>query len=470
MSKTITRKFSTRITFTPHGEGILDTVGSFLSKLRNDDYQYLLRQDALGIEPVRDYRRQHLYMYNLNKRLADAIILANKEQWKLRKRTRTENVKEWEKDITLIDRELKKTTLDKGQRFFLVSRKNDRVRKIRLSEEKGNSVCFGGKKLFQELVENPYNPEVKEDWSKKRLFLNFAGESGRNAGNDIIKINTSTHELWLHLPEELAHELGLEEKSLIGTVNFKHGRKDVYRCIDNKVSVSHEFRWDRVKRQWVLDSTARFAEDEIVRHSPRVSPHRYAGIDFNNGFINATVIDKCANVVAQREFQYQGASSVEKLVLDTMKFLQYHHVSHVYCEKLTGLQRSQTRKRGRAGALNRVVSSLPTGEFARKMSDLTENRGIKLSFINPKNTSKSTSEWAEDCFGVSVHEKASYLIARRGLGLSIHRRIKLVLSSLTSGLVMTNAGLPGSAQALESLPSRGAHDRSKVFDCVVSPG
>ena len=33
-----------------------------------------------------------------------------------------------------------------------------------------------------------------------------------------------------------------------------------------------------------------------------------------------------------------------------------------------------------------------------------------------------TTQWKEDYFGQTIHEKASYLVARRGLGLSLKRR------------------------------------------------
>ena len=42
--------------------------------------------------------------------------------------------------------------------------------------------------------------------------------------------------------------------------------------------------------------------------------------------------------------------------------------------------------------------------------------------VSPYNTSKNAKYWSEDRFGVTVHEKASYLIARKSLGLSILRR------------------------------------------------
>lgn len=464
-TKSITRSFSARIHFSPDGEDILTALGEYLSTLRNDDYAYLLRCEKEDTNPSRKYRRYYLYSYGLSKRLADCIILSNNEQQGLAKRNIKANIAEWQEDIKHAEKALERGDLSPEKAYHVRETIKNREKKIKDARIKGSSVCFGGKKLAQEITRHPHNPIIRRNWVNRRLFLNFAGESGRNKGNDIIKYRPDTDELWLHLPNELAKTLGLKTKSLIGTAHFKHGKKYIVRCVGNNIATSHEFRWNVTKQYWVLDTTARFTTDEIIRHDTKLSPDRVAGIDFNAGFISTAVTDRKANIIDPKEFSFEGKNTVGDLVLELANYLQYHHVSHVYCERLTGLQRSVTRKNGTAGKLNSTVASMPTGKFAQKLSDLTENRGIGLSFVSPAYTSQLTCQWSKDKFGLNIHLKASYLIVRRGLGLSISRREEKVPSVTTSGLSRTNAFSPLDTQSQNLTPLQDSHDRTSTSPC-----
>ena len=45
--------------------------------------------------------------------------------------------------------------------------------------------------------------------------------------------------------------------------------------------------------------------------------------------------------------------------------------------------------------------------------------GGKCTKVNPYHTSKNTKFWKSEKYGKTIHQKASYLIARRGMNLSI---------------------------------------------------
>lgn len=457
----IVRKFTAKVNFAPQGESTLTMVGDYLSKLRNDDYKYLVECSKKGVKPDRKKRREYLYSCGLSKRYADSIILANKEQWQLADRTTKDNIKCWERDIFKTKKKLKNASslVEEKRLRFRISQIE---RKIIRRKNKNNSVCFGGRKLFHEIFSNPYDEKIQEDWFNKRLFLNFAGEGGRAYGNDIVKYNPDTKEIWLYIPQELANILSLDNKMLVGYAQFKHGGKDLARCISNNISVSHEFRWNTAKRYWVLDSTARFDKNEIVRHSHAMSDNRVAGIDFNNEFINVCIADKNLNPLYFKRFDFHGKKSIPELVVKVMDYLQYHHVGRIFCEQLSGMQRRQTSKISRSKGLNRVVSSMPTGDFAEKIKVLSENRGIKITLVTPRNTSKNTVMWPEEAFGSTRHDKASYLIARRGMGLSTKRRTKKVPLTVASGLLQANAVFAQGIQPHQLVPLSQPYDNPSL--------
>lgn len=105
---------------------------------------------------------------------------------------------------------------------------------------------------------------------------------------------------------------------------------------------------------------------------------------------------------------------------------------------------------------------MPTGDFAEKIKVLSENRGIKITFVTPRNTSKNTVMWPEETFGSTRHDKASYLIARRGMGLSTKRRTKKVPLTVASGLLQANAVFAQGIQPHQLVPLSQPHDNPSL--------
>lgn len=101
---------------------------------------------------------------------------------------------------------------------------------------------------------------------------------------------------------------------------------------------------------------------------------------------------------------------------------------------------------------------MPTGEFAEKIKVFSENRGIEIHFVAPHNTSKNTVMWPEEIFGSTRHDKASYLVARRGMGLSTKRRIEKVPLTAASGLLQANAVSTQGTQPHQLAPLSQPHD------------
>ena len=70
-------------------------------------------------------------------------------------------------------------------------------------------------------------------------------------------------------------------------------------------------------------------------------------------------------------------------------------------------------------ALNRTVNKIPYHTFSTLLKRKMEVCGGECAKVNPYNTSKNTKFWNSKKYGNTIHQKASYLIARRGIGLSI---------------------------------------------------
>lgn len=419
----ITRTYDTDITFYHQGEVILKALGEVLSTVRNTDYTNLIHGAKDNKKPTRESRRSYCYEQGLNKRYADSIIKNNDAQLDLVKRTMKENIKAWEQDARRIKKSLKNNPGKK--KHYLLNLLAQTESKIQKSKDKSPSCCFGGKSLLKRVTQYPYDNEAREDWHNKRLFLTFLGESGRKGGNDILQIDPDTWDITLKLTPELASLLRQDTQSIVlGRVNFKYGSRNIEHNLRNRISMSYEFSWVSSKRKWCLHASTRVNKKAHVRTYPSIHG-RTCGIDQNSGFICATIIDAQGNPLTRRTFTHESSKDIGNLVHALLKWLANNYCSVIVIEDLASLHNRSRRSYGSSAGLNRVVNKIPKGEFKTRLANRCEDHGCDLRFVDPRNTSKGTIHWGEDRFGVSTHEKASYLIARRGVGLGIERRSRI---------------------------------------------
>lgn len=413
--------YSTKLDLTKEGKNILHTVGLFLSTVRNDDYSYIVschRKDK-SIPSKLKRRSRLMEKYGVSKREADYVVYSNSEQYQLALRTSQENIKSWNKEISQIQKNL--PTLHGLKKKNAIDSISVINKKIRLSSSKSPSCCFGGSKLQRKITQNYWDDSLKEDWNNKRLFLEFMGESGKTCGNDTIKLNPDTGELTIKISSGMQQALKLKRREyVLGKVVIKHGKKNVHHSIEERLATAYQFCWDSNKKVWRLNVTTRVEKERLYKkHGISHIPGRACGIDQNSGFVSCTIVDKHGNPIAQRDFHHSHSKDIGTLVHSIYLWLKKNHCSTVYIENLKDLSFRKRRSVSNAKALNNTINKIPYHTFStllkRKM-DICGGRCIKVS---PYNTSKNTKFWKSEKYGKTIHQKASYLIARRGMNLSI---------------------------------------------------
>lgn len=415
----------------------LEVIGRVLGIIRNDDYCYLV--DCYNNDykvSKHDRRKRLMNKYLISSREADSIVYSNNEQLELVKRTVKDNVKDWEKEIkqyqkqfnNLKDKNKSDNTAYKKRYYAGLIQKLQS--KIIRAQEKSPSCCFGGKKLQKRITQYPNDYKSRQDWVNKRLFLSFMGNSGRSKGNDIIKLDVDTGALIARISDGLQSLCAFNSKTLpIGKVNFKHGNNSIKTNIVSNKAIYYKFVWNTRKRKWYAHTTVKISLEEQennfnakVKHSPVKVFDRTCGIDQNSGFITATIIDKHANPVNKLTLEHSHSKDISSLVSKLVVWAMNNGVYRFSIEKLKSLNYKKRKSNGSGSGLNRIVSRIPFGEFKECLNTIAGSYGLQVVEVSPYNTSKNTKYWSEDRFGVTVHEKASYLIARKSLGLSILRR------------------------------------------------
>lgn len=426
----IVRTAMTRIDFYDSAKETLIALGEILQRLRNDDYVALLEAERTGAKITAKQRRDYLLPNGLNMRYADSIIMSNNDQIALAKRTYEENVKSWEYEKQQVEKKLEDTNITGYKKDQYLKQHETLERKIYQSTVKHPSVCFGGAKLFKQYTQasqrGELSDELEANYHNKRLFLEFVGQSGYIGGNTMLRINPENWEVTLLLTQELMKQLGLESRTVVlGKVDVRNKkyRKNLTYCVENRVSTTCQFVWSMEKQRFRLHISTRINKSSLPPRKA-IDKGRTCGIDQNNGFITATIIDRHGNPIAQRNFNHESAKDLMGIIHELQEWCSKHGCFKIAIEDLKSLWKRKRRSASRVRGINRVVNRIPHGEFKRLLENMGEEHGFEIVEVNPYGTSKNTIQWSESKFGLTIHEKASYLIARRASGFSLERKLR----------------------------------------------
>ena len=399
------KTFMSKITFTSNGRHILETVGGFYADLRNIDYATLLKAGKHELkQPTKQQRRNLLYSYGVTKREADNIIYSNNEQWQLVERTTLFNINSWLKDIENIDSQLEKDTLTPQRKHELVTQKQQLESKIRLRQNKGHSVAFGGKRLQRLITRYPDNKEYVVERKQKRLFLKFMGDKSQTGRNPCVRVNPDTFEITLRIPEgmrKLDSRFTNTDWVKIGYMQPKQGKAYLQSMLREKTSpITYQFVWNQNKQLWRIHFTVTVPVTEFGKKAnlQRKTTH-VAGIDVNASHIDVTVVDKHANVLAVKTFQYDDDTDMGKVSIAVAKFLDHYGVSKVGVEDLSHLARRRKSKLLTSKVLNKAVTSMRYSVFLKEFISHGFSYGFIVEKVNPAYTSRNTTQWEEECFG-----------------------------------------------------------------------
>lgn len=376
----------------------------------------------------------------LDLRSARMIVESNNDTLDSSIKVNKRNIKAWTKEMEKVP----------SHRKYIYLNKIEQASKI--------SVCLGGKKLFKEFQRNN-NDQVKQQWLDKRLFFGMSGDSSKLLGNSHFRLFPTDH------PDLFRVSIKLSGKKMqeVGTVRIKSrkGQREILRALTEGTAIS--CRVIRTKKKFKLHISPVF---KAVRKGMSEGNTPVVGVDFNSKHFDATLMDRTANVLDQKVFTYKNGKDLPTAVSDFMRWVDSCGARDVVIEGLSGINRSRSSKANghAAPAVRKVVNQLPVKIFKTSLeSSIINNYShCGISIVSPSYTSKNTAEWQEPIFGSTTHEKASYLIGRRGLGYSIDRKDTVrSRQRMCPAMVFDQESNPSSAVGKEnqyyySNPNRGS--------------
>jgi len=195
---------------------------------------------------------------------------------------------------------------------------------------------------------------------------------------------------------------------------------------------------------------------------PLVVGNKLAGIDVNIDRIAVTILTNQGNFLKSKVFYYHEmeyvssncrsniAGEVAKEVID---YLLAENIGAMVLEDITLRQQHDTNKK-----FNRLTHSFAKKKLMEALIRRGLRNGFQIKKVNPAYTSVIGRFKYSQKLGVSVHEAASYVIGRRGLGLE-ERLSKEVIRLLKEQVKPHLIKLLASMEESEKKSARGKKHR-----------
>ncbi|MFE7214796.1 IS200/IS605 family accessory protein TnpB-related protein [Streptomyces sp. NPDC057611] len=438
---------------TGQDETVLRLVGSLLGSLASRDLKARCAA-GLGHDGEQWARRKRALTGDSSSRWAGSITRSTHEQWALARRGQLAHIQGLQAGIETITHRLAQPVGAKGfkgvpggyrsrRKWFAKSRRlhvlQDRLEQVRAGWEAGRvRVVRGGKKLLR----NRHHLEAaglteagwRLRWEAGRWFLQADGESGKQFGNETIRV-TPTGEVSIRLPAPLA---GLANAPhgryvLACRVVFRHrGEQWADRIAANR-AVAYRIHYDVGRNRWYVTASW---QNPPVRTMPLQAARAggLAGVDMNADHLAAWRLDEHGNPVGEpRRFDYRLTGTAQhrdaQLRHALIRLLHWtaRHGLALAIEDLDFAAETTREKHGRRKRFRKLISGMPTARLRARLVSMAAELGVTVVAVDPAYTSRwGAQHWQKplttDMRKPTRHDAAAVAIGRRALGRPIRRR------------------------------------------------
>ena len=307
-------------------------------------------------------------------------------------------------------------------------------------------LCFGSKKLWRRqyhLSENGYasHQEWLGDWREARSDEFFVlGSRDETAGCQLCVATVAddgTLTLRLRMPDCLADQHG--KYLVIESVRFAYGQEQVLAALDNNVDYARHrrkhgekaarattlgqaisYRFKRDEKGWRVLATTDMMDVRVVTDQRRGA----IGVDLNADHLAVAETDASGNyvnafsvpLVTYGKYQHQAEAIIGDAVASVVAY-SGEVGKPIAIEKLDFRQKKAALA-GVSRKYSRMLSSFSYGKIKAYFLSRGYRQGVEVHQVNPAFSSVVGRVKFMERYGLSVHQAAALVLARRLLGCS----------------------------------------------------
>ena len=380
--------------------------------------------------------------YNISKRTANSIIKTVQGKFNAIKELKKTEIRQSQYRLERISKKLEKlipTLLElklkakendikdlvkyknlKTKVAFLKIRKDKLVNKIKSLnyqlETNKFKITFGTKKLLKQSLEEFLNK--RDNWM---IFVGSKEETGCNSTFQ-LKYVPKINQFVIKIRKDFKYKNTKgEERYVYGKCFFNNHKKLLKEILKSKNS---PLTYQIIKRnnKYYLQCTF---EINSCNLSLTDNTQGVIGVDFNEGFVAISQINKYGHLVSIDKMTYRFGSGNKTendllLIINRLMELAIHTGKDIVVEDLNFLKTKSKAikaesKKGKK--YNKMTHSLAYRTFLDKVEQICNRENVGLIKVNPAWTSWIAKNKFCDKMKLNVHTGAAFVIARRGMNI-----------------------------------------------------
>ena len=395
-----------------------------LKRTANQIYSYLVGRKKSLLE---------LKKTELSNKKIRYRILLNKKEELIKK---INNLKEKASLNALSQKELIRYRKYKHKYYFMCNKINSLKQNIRNLENdienKNVKIAFGSKKLFNaqyNLEGNGFKTHIKwkNNYHKKRdKNIYYLGSKDETLGNQLAQLDydiaTSKFTLKIRKEKQFCNE---SKYLYISNIDFKYMKNELINIINkhksNQTLLPLSYRIYRINNKWYLQVIITTVVEKYITRKE----YGVIGLDFNNGFISFSETNETGNLIKSLNYplKYHGCGNKAlNEILNTINNIVTYARSvgkDISIEDLkfdSKKAKSISSNQNNEKKYNKMIHTLDYSRYIFRLENKCHKMQVSLNKVNPYNTSLIGYEKYAKSRKMTIHQAASFVIARRYQG------------------------------------------------------
>ena len=279
-------------------------------------------------------------------------------------------------------------------------------------------LCFGSKRL------------LKQNFAKfieqRDSQMSYVGSYEETACNQMLQLRyiNKINQFIIKLRRDFEYKNAKgNEKYVYGKCYFSFNKNKIIEILKNKTSPL-TYSIIRKNNRYYLHCTFEL-ENDIKDFITRRS-YGTLGIDFNKGFIAVSEINEFGSLVDTYTLKYRFGKGNKtdndfKQIINQVVKKAIKVGKDVIIESLDFIDKKAKTTKGKSKKgleHNNMLHSLAYSKFSDIIDNICFKNRVTLIKVNPAYTSKIGKEKYTNSMKLNIHNAASYVIARRGMGLA----------------------------------------------------
>ena len=420
-----------------------ENASVYFCKLQRKVFHIFKNENITGKKTkYKKFRQEFMKEHNISRRTADSILKDVQGRMKALEELKKYEVSQKEHKIKALKESIEKLDIKisefqekmknkiKVNRFKYWNLKKSRAfKKMKLNkfqmkleqlkweiETEHYKLCFGTKNL---LKSNKTEFLLQRD--SQMSYIGSQDETGRNQMFQ-LSYNNRNNQFEIKVRKDFGFDT--EEKYVFGKCFFNNHKNKLIEALMNQNSTPLTYSIIRKKGRYYLHCTFEY---RIENKSNFLTRKTYGtiGVDFNKGFLTVSEIDRNGNLVKTDILKYRFGkgnktqsdlenciTKILKRALETGKDVCFEDLD------FKGIKSKTTKgKTDKGKKYNNMMHTLAYSLYDKLMTNMAFRNRIGIIKVNPAWTSWIAKNKFCERMKLNIHTGASYVIARRGIGI-----------------------------------------------------